>query len=456
MRAVLVVDDRVDRRARRPERAAGRPVDLVAALGRVAAASGGALQVDLLGWSDVTGAGPFAGRTASVADGSATAVETSAPHVLDAADVVHVLPGLGYHPDSLAELLACIPDRLPVVVSLPDRPPLPRFGGRTRAPSRRWSDRLPRPTATPASAVRRAVHVLTTEPVQTGYVQAGVGGAEVASATSIGPGYDPPALAPAYDVTGPVVFAVTAERETAEAVEVLRAAESLGRSGERPLVVIAGVGDDQGQAARAATFAEASGVRVLMLGRPGARELARWRATATVAVTTDRDPGQPGDLAGLLMAGLPVAAVRNRGNKAVAARSTVGPSWYDAGEPVELVRVLSELLDEAHRRARGRVPAAAGGSAETVGHARVSARSALTLLVQPDEEAAPVPGRQPDRHCLPTWDEVAADVAELYRTAAGIPGVHVGPAPVVTRPLPVPAAPTGSTGPAPTPVHLVR
>lgn len=465
MRAVLIVDDRIDRRARRPERAAGRPVDLVAALGRVAAASGNTVTVDLLGWTAVLDGSATAQApvdTAQAPVGAASA--DAAAEALQAADVVHVLPGPGYHPDSLDELLDRLPAGRPVVVSLPDRPPLPRFGGRTRPPSRRWSDRLPRSTAATGVPARRDVHVLTTEPIQPGYVEAGVGAARVASVARIGPGYDPPALAPAYDVTGPVVFAVTASREVNEAVEVLRAAESLGRSGERPMVVISGVGEDQGGAARAATFAEASGIRVKLLGRPGPRELARWRATATVAITTDRDPGQPGDLAGLLMAGLPVAAVRNRANKAVAARSTVGPAWYDAGEPVELVRVLSELLDDAHRRARlSAVPT--DEPVGLVGLSRMSARSALTLVVQPDDVTREG-GREPDRSCLPSWDEVAADVVTYYRSAvngtAAVPGTvpdgPTGPLPtLVSAPAAVAVtAPVAAAAPVPAPVHVVR
>ena len=441
MRAVLIIDDRADRRLRPTERAAGRPVDLVAALARAGASQSG-LRVDLVGWSSVTDASTGSAAIGSAAissaaisgaaiSGAATGttgaggVPEPTAALLHAADVVHVLPGPGYHPDSLMDLLGSVPERLPVVVSLPDRPPMPRFGGRTRLPSRRWSDRLPRSTVAADPPVRRVVHVLTTEPVQTGYVEVGVGSASVASATRIGPGYDPPPLAPAYDVSGPVVLAVTGPRETAEAVEVLRAAESLGRSGERVTVVLAGVGEDQPAPARAATFAEASGVRVKMLGRPGARELARWRATAAIAVTTDRDPGRPGDLAGLLMAGLPVAAVRNRANKAVAARSTLGPSWYDAGESAELARVLSELLDVARRQARDRALRDPAGSRGEPG------RSTLTLLVRPDLPAGQSTGREPDRHCLPTWDEVAADVAELYRTVAGMPAATTGPREVV-------------------------
>jgi len=120
-----------------------------------------------------------------------------------------------------------------------------------------------------------------------------------------------------------------------------------------------------------------------------------------------------------------VAAVRNRANKAVAARSTLGPSWYDAGESAELARVLSELLDVARRQARDRALRDPAGSRGEPG------RSTLTLLVRPDLPAGQSTDREPDRHCLPTWDEVAADVAELYRTVAGMPAATTGPREVV-------------------------
>lgn len=447
MRVVVVVDDRVDRRARRAEPSAGRPVDLVAALARLAAGSAGGLEVDLLGWTSLDpahAAGPadaVASGGSAVVAGETTSGSGDPVELLDAADVVHVLPGPGSHPRDLDELLRHVPAELPVAVSIPDRPAMPRFVGRGREPSRRWSDRLPRQVESGTDEPHRAVHVITTEPVENGYVQAGVGAAGVASATRLGPGYDPPVLAPAYDVSGPVVLAVLAAREAAEAVEVLRAAESLGRAGLRPLVVLAGVAADQGAAQRAATFAEACGVRVKLLGRASARELSRWRATATVTVTTDRDPGRPGDLAGLLMGGRPVAAVRNRANKAVAARSSTDPSWYDAGESVELARVLTDLLTAAHLQASRPGPVPAGTALHL---APVESPAG-----PPGEPAGPpgeLSGRDPDRHCLPTWDEVAEDVLAVYRRALRtMPVGPAAPADVPTLALPVLAG-----------VHLVR
>lgn len=451
MRVVVVVDDRVDRRARRVEPAAGRPVDLVAALARLAASSRGDLEVELLGWTALVAAGT-AESSAPVGVGSATGRTATDPAaVLDAADVVHVLPGPGSHPSGLDELLRRVPAGLPVTVSVPDRPAMPRFAGRGREPSRRWSDRLPRPLDAADDQPHRAVHVITTEPVETGYVQAGVGAASVAAAIRLGPGYDPPVLAPAYDVTGPVVLAIVAAREAAEAVEVLRAAESLGRAGLRPLVVVAGVAVDQSAAQRAATFAEACGVRVKLLGRAGARELSRWRATATVSVTTDRDPGRPGDLAGLLMGGRPVAAVRNRANKAVAARSRTEPSWYDAGESVELARVLTDLLTAAHLQASRPVEVPAGGPlrlapAGQSGPGPDPGSDLQSDGLQSDGLFAGLAGRGPDRHCLPTWDEVAEDVVAVYRSAVGaLPAGSAVPLDVPTLALPVLSG-----------VHLVR
>ena len=448
MRVVVVVDDRVDRRARRVEPAAGRPVDLVAALARVAASSRGDLEIELLGWTALVAADAPGTTGSPVAVGSAATgrAATDPAAVLDAADVVHILPGPGSHPRGLDELLRRVPAGLPVAVSVPDRPAMPRFAGRGREPSRRWSDRLPRPVDAADDEPRRAVHVITTEPVENGYVQAGVGAASVAAATRLGPGYDPPVLAPAYDVTGPVVLAIVAARETAEAVEVLRAAESLGRSGLRPLVVLAGVAVDQTAAQRAATFAEACGVRVKLLGRAGARELSRWRATATVSVTTDRDPGRPGDLAGLLMGGRPVAAVRNRANKAVAARSRTDPSWYDAGESVELARVLTDLLTAAHLRASRPVEVPAGGLLRLAPAGQPDRQWEPGSDLQSDGPSAGRADRGPDRHCLPTWDEVAEDVVAVYRSAVGaVPaGSDVSPD-VPTLALPVLSG-----------VHLVR
>lgn len=444
MRVVVVVDDRVDRRARRAEPSAGRPVDLVAALARLAAGSSGDLEVDLLGWTALDSAHPpvplqvppaAPGLGGSVlAAGAAPPGPGDQAAVLDAADVVHVLPGPGSHPRDLDELLRHVPAGIPVAVSVPDRPAMPRFAGRAREPSRRWSDHLPRTAEAGDGGPHRAVHVITTEPVENAYVQAGVGAAGVASATRLGPGYDPPVLAPAYDVGGPVVLALVAAREAAEAVEVLRAAESLGRAGLRPLVVVAGVAADQTAAQRAATFAEACGVRVKLLGRASVRELSRWRATATVSVTTDRDPGRPGDLAGLLMGGRPVAAVRNRANKAVAARSRTDPSWYDAGESVELARVLTELLSAAHRHASRPAPVPVGASLR------------LAPVEEPVGPLGEGSGRGPDRHCLPTWDEVAEDVLAVYRRAlTAMPAGPAAPGDVPTLALPVLAG-----------VHLVR
>lgn len=452
MRVVVVVDDRVDRRARRAEPSAGRPVDLVAALARLAAGSAGDLEVDLLAWTGLASTPtPAPGRVrapvpagspvtaASAVAAGATEPGTGDPAaVLDAADVVHVLPGPGSHPRDLDELLRHVPGGLPVAVSVPDRPAMPRFAGRGREPSRRWSDHLPRPVEATADGPHRAVHVITTEPVENGYVQAGIGGAGVASATRLGPGYDPPVLAPAYDVSGPVVLAVLAAREAAEAVEVLRAAESLGRAGLRPLVVVAGVASDQTAAQRAATFAEACGVRVKLLGRASAREMSRWRATATVSVTTDRDPGRPGDLAGLLMGGRPVVAVRNRANKAVAARSRTDPAWYDAGESGELARVLTDLLTAAALQASRPAPVAVGVPLRLAG--------VQDPVSPPARTTGERPGRDPDRHCLPTWDEVAEDVLAVYRSALGaIPVGAAAAADAPTLALPVLAG-----------VHLVR
>jgi len=408
VRAAVIVDDRTDRRTRRPtttvdpRSTVDRPVDLVVALARLAAGTAElpgpqGFAVDVVGWT-------------AAARGDAPALAT--------ADLVHVIPGAGFHPNGLDELLAAIPVGPPLLVSVPDRPPMPRFAGRARSPSRRWSDRLPRPAVEPG-ADRRSVHALTTEALQLSYLEAAVGSARLVSAHRIGPGYDPPALAPAYDVSGPVVLAVTALREAAEAVEILRAVEAIARAGQCPLVVIVGVGGDQSAAARAATFAEASGARVRLLGRAGAREIARWRATATVAVTTDRDPGSPGDLAGLLMAGLPVAAVRNRANKAVAASSTLSPAWYDAGASAELAEVLTALLAAAHAAGRAG-PAISGLPSGPRG-----------LVVEIGEvvppEGAPT-GRGPDRHCLPTWEETAEDVLALYRE------ISTGPA---SEPVPL-------------------
>ena len=413
MRAVVVVDDRVDRRTPRSG-TDGRPVDLVAALSRVAAANAGTLSVELVGWRAVA--------------------EGTTPPALAGADLVHVIPGSTHSPASLDELLAELPAGIPTVVSVPDRPPLPRFAGRSRQPSRRWSDRLVRAGSPPAPG--RPVWAVTTEPVEDGYVAATTGTAQVGSASWLGPGYDPPALAPAHDAAGPVVLAVTTDRETAEAVEVLRAAELLGRRRLRPLLVLAGCGPDQAAVGRAVAFAEAAGVRVRLLGRPGRRELARWRATATAAVVTDREPGRGLELASLLMGGVPVAAPRTRDTLRLAARSTVAPAWYEPGQSTELAGVLTVLLDDAARAAgRLREPGPASGLSVVP-----PVRPALHL-VEPAAGDAASAGADPTgdpaggyRHCLPTWDEVAEEVVALWCQAV-LAAVPVDPLPTLA-PLP--------------------
>lgn len=444
MRVVVVVDDRVDRRARRPGPVPSRAVELVAALVRTAGGSSGTLAVDLVGWQAVLDGdmpGPAAARRDSavrdstVPDGMATAT------LLAGADLVHVLPGPTHHPAALDRLLAVVPDRPAVVVSVPDRPSLPKFSSRSREPARRWSDRLPRPAA--VTVPGRGVRVVTGEPVEDRYVEVTTGNAQVLSAVSIGPGFEPPALARAHDVQGPVILALTADRDAAEAVEVLRAAEALARSGTRPLLVLAGPGPDQSAVTRAIAFAEAAGVRVRLLGRPGRRELARWRATAGVAVVTARDPGDPEGLAGLLMGGVPVAVVRNRAHKAVAARSTTEPAWYDSGESAELTRVLAGLIAAGRQEAdsapvRGGTPALAVVPS-AAGPAGPTGRADRSGLVR----------RARDRHCLPTWDEVAEDVVAVWADAVLAAGDPV--AVPTLRPLPTytgPPAPAAAPAPA--------
>lgn len=324
-----------------------------------------------------------------------------------------------------AGLLARIPPGVPIVLTLPARPagPLPV---RDRPPvSGPEPEPVPVAVSGPAPAVpvhaalplevaagrpgSRPVHVIAADLGAAEGLQAVLPDTHAASVAVIGRGFGEPPRARAFDLDQPVVLAITTPGSSREAVAVLRAAEMLGRAGRRFCLVLAGVGPTVRGVPRRVALAEAAGVDVRLLGRASRDELARWRATAAACVLTSVEPGADGDLADLLLAGVPVVAALDAVHADVAAQTAVLPDWFAPGDTVCLATRLHECLGSGPAPARApAAPALAAGQALAAGHG-----GSVAVIAAPGAGVA--------TRALPTWADIAGQTTWVYQKAVRSP-----------------------------------
>lgn len=346
-----------------------------------------------------------------------------------------------------AGLLARVPPGVPIVLTLPARPPGPLAAGSPSAAAGQVPGARP-PVPVHAAlplevaagrAGSRAVHVIAADLGAAEGLQAVLPGTHAASVAVIGRGFGDPSRARAFDVNRPVVLAITAPGSSREAVGVLRAAEALGRAGRRFYLVLAGVGPTVRGVSRRVALAEAAGVDVRLLGRASRDELARWRATATVCVLTSGEPEAERDLAELLLAGVPVIAALDPVHADVAAQSSVLPDWFARGDTAALATRLKQRLASAARAvpsAPGAQPAPAERDAVERGPVQpapaqpgpaqpgpAQAGPAQTVDTEHGGSVAVLaaPGARVATRALPTWQDIAGQTTWVYQKAVRAP-----------------------------------